>query len=98
MQSNSDDASDSDGASSRDRGRSDRKRKSRSSKPRPKNCPPGTKPIDKAGLPKGQPDIIKGNAGQGPRDWTGITPDGDVIVEGENGQAENIGPVDIYLP
>lgn len=36
--------------------------------------------------------------GAGPRDWTGISPDGDVITGDANGDAVNNGPFDSYLP
>ena len=63
---------------------------------RPKNAPSGTKPIDKLGLSR--PDIhdIKDGIGAAPNDWTGITPDGDVITSNPDGSAENHGPADDY--
>ncbi|GAB6044372.1 hypothetical protein JCM17961_50620 [Endothiovibrio diazotrophicus] len=70
--------------------------KSRESKP--KNCPNGTKPIDKSGLSKDDIHKIKEGVGAGPRDWTGITPSGDVITSDWDGNAENNGPLSDYLP
>ena len=61
--------------------------------PKPKDCPPGTKPVDQAKLPAGvKPHDIKDWADQGATDWTGIAPNGDVIVNGPGGNAENLGP------
>ena len=66
---------------------------------KPKNCPPGTKPIDKyPGLDKDDIHKIKDGVGAGPKDWTGITPDGDVITGDHEGDAENHGPFEDYLP
>ena len=66
---------------------------------KPKNCPPGTKPIDKhPGLGKDEIHKIKDGVGAGPKDWTGITPDGDVITGNHEGDAENHGPFEDYLP
>jgi RHS repeat-associated protein len=68
---------------------------------KPKNCPPGTVPINssvgrkrldpydphdaKDGLPKGQ--------GGGANDWVGIDPDGNIITNDADGNAQNNGPV-----
>jgi RHS repeat-associated protein len=66
---------------------------------KPNECPTGTKPIDQfPGLDKDQIHGIKDGVGAGPRDWTGISPDGDVITGDENGDAVNNGPYDSYLP
>jgi hypothetical protein len=64
---------------------------------KPRGCPTGTKPIDQTPYTRDHERIKKG-VGAGPRDWTGISPDGDVITSDENGNAINHGPVDSYLP
>jgi hypothetical protein len=73
----------------------DGKEKSRQSKPR--NAPPGTRPIDQSGLDREDIHKIKDGIGAGPRDWVGVTPDGDVITTDKDGNAENHGPVSDYL-
>ncbi|OQX04114.1 MAG: hypothetical protein BWK80_54240 [Desulfobacteraceae bacterium IS3] len=65
---------------------------------KPKNCPKGTKPIDESGLSKDEIHEIKAGVGAGAKDWTGITPDGDVITNGPDGEAYNNGPFKDYLP
>lgn len=66
---------------------------------KPKGCPAGTKPIDQIpGLDKDDVHGIKDGVGAGPRDWTGITPNGDVITGDSNGDAVNHGPYNDYLP
>lgn len=66
---------------------------------KPKGCPTGTKPIDQVpGLDKDAVHGIKNGVGAGPRDWTGIAPNGDVITGDSNGDAVNHGPYDVYLP
>jgi hypothetical protein len=55
------------------------------------DAPPGTKPIDQYGLNHGQIERIKQNADQGPRDWTGISRDGHVIVSDEEGNPVDLG-------
>jgi len=66
---------------------------------KPKDCPAGTKPIDQfPDLDKDEVHKIKKGVGAGPRDWVGISPDGDVITGDENGEAVNRGPKDTYLP
>jgi hypothetical protein len=67
------------------------------SQAKPKGCPTGTLPIDKTTYSK-QHQRIKKGVGAGPADWTGITPDGDVITSDESGNAVNNGPVQDYLP
>jgi RHS repeat-associated protein len=48
---------------------------------KPKNCPAGTLPIDQyPGLSKDDVHDIKDAVGAGPRDWTGIDRDGNVIT------------------
>ncbi|WP_191018350.1 hypothetical protein, partial [Treponema zioleckii] len=64
----------------------------------PKNgVPHGTRPLDKAKIPKGSHNKIKKGVGNGPKDWTGITPDGDVIINDGYGNAVNMGPYQDYL-
>jgi hypothetical protein len=69
-------------------------RKSRGSKP--KDAPRGTKPIDQTGLDHDQIHDIKDGVGAGPADWVGISPDGHVITNDENGNAEDHGPWEDY--
>lgn len=71
---------------------------SKSSQSRPTNAPPGTRPIDQSGLPKDAVHGIKEGVGAGPKDWTGIAPNGDVITTGPDGKAINNGPKSSYLP
>ena len=63
----------------------------------PRDLPPGTRPLDKANIPKGVHNDIKKGIGNGPKDWTGITPNGDVIVNDGFGNAENLGPYTDYI-
>jgi RHS repeat-associated protein len=66
---------------------------------KPKDCPAGTRPIDQfPGLSKDDVHNIKDGVNAGPRDWTGITPDGNVITGDNEGNAVDNGPMDIYLP
>jgi RHS repeat-associated protein len=65
---------------------------------KPKNCPAGTLPIDQSGLSKDDVHDIKEGVGAGPKDWTGITPGGDVITGDHEGNAVNNGPKSDYLP
>ena len=54
----------------------------------PKNLPPDTRDLDKVKLPKGVDHRkIKQGLGLGAADWTGITPDGDIIVNDGEGNA-----------
>ncbi|MFC5740533.1 RHS repeat-associated core domain-containing protein [Dyella tabacisoli] len=66
---------------------------------KPKDCPAGTRPIDQVpGLSKDDVHGIKEGVGAGPRDWTGIAPNGDVITGDHEGNAINNGPKGSYLP
>lgn len=60
-------------------------------KPKPKNCPTDTKPIDQMGWPKDKVHKIKDGLRLGPTDWTGVAPDGTIIVTGPDGNAEEAG-------
>jgi hypothetical protein len=65
---------------------------------RPDNCPTGTKPIDKVpGLTKDDIHGIKDGINAGPRDWVGISPDGNVWIN-EGGVGSDQGPLGDYLP
>jgi len=68
---------------------------SRESKPR--DAPRGTKPIDQSGFDREDVHKIKDGVGAGPRDWVGVTPDGEVITSDGEGNAENHGPASDYL-
>ncbi|HEY5895709.1 MAG TPA: RHS repeat-associated core domain-containing protein [Chthoniobacterales bacterium] len=62
-------------------------------KPKPKGCPAGTRPVNEAGdRAGGSPHEIKDWADQGPRDWTGIDPEGNVWVDDGSGNGLNLGP------
>ena len=74
-----------------------RKKSKPGSKPK-KGVPPGTIPIDQSGLGKEHIHAIKDGIRAGPKDWTGISPDGDVISGDAEGNAVNNGPYGDYLP
>ena len=59
--------------------------------------PPGTRELDQAGLPKGIHQKLKQNIHNGLKDWTGITSDGEVIINDAEGNALNIGPYENYI-
>jgi RHS repeat-associated protein len=65
---------------------------------KPKNCPPGTIPVDQTGMTSDDVHRIKKGVGAGPNDWTGIAPNGDVITGDAKGNATNNGPATTYLP
>jgi hypothetical protein len=65
---------------------------------KPKDAPRGTKPIDQVGLDTDDVHEIKDGVGAGPRDWVGITPNGNVITSDEGGNAVDHGPMGDYLP
>ncbi len=66
---------------------------------KPKDCPPGTRPIDKMpGLDKNKIHKVKDGVQAGPQDWTGIAPNGDVITSDSEGNAVNNGNYEDYLP
>jgi RHS repeat-associated protein len=63
---------------------------------RPSDAPNGTLPITGVGLGRGDIHDIKRGVGARPNDWTGITPDGDVITSDPSGRAANHGPADQF--
>ena len=69
----------------------------RSRQSRPRNAPRGTVPIDQSGLDREDIHKIKDRIGAGPKDWVGVTPEGEVITTDEEGNAENHGPATDYL-
>jgi RHS repeat-associated protein len=62
---------------------------------KPDDAPTGTLPIDKK-LNREQTHEVKRKAGIGSDDWTGISPDGDVIINDGYGNAENLGHYETY--
>ena len=63
----------------------------------PKNLPPDTRELDRVKLPKGVDHRkIKQGLGLGSKDWTGITPDGDIIVNDGEGNAEVAGNLEDF--
>jgi RHS repeat-associated protein len=67
-----------------------------SSESGPTDTPRGTRTIDKWGIPRGDIHDIKDGIGAGPKDWVGVTPGGDVITTGPNGEPVSNGHVDDY--
>lgn len=66
---------------------------------KPKNCPPGTIPIDEyPGLDRQDRHDIKDGVDAGQKDWTGIAPDGSVITGDSKGEAVVNNPYTDYLP
>jgi hypothetical protein len=63
---------------------------------KPIDAPSGTKPIDKVGLPRDVIHEIKNDIGARPNDWTGVTPNGDVVTAGPDGKTINHGPVESW--
>jgi len=63
---------------------------------RPRNAPPGTRPIDQSGLDRETIHKIKDGIGAGPRDWVGVTPDGEIITTDGEGNAQDEGHVTDY--
>ena len=62
-----------------------------------KNLPPDTRELDRVKLPKGVDHRkIKQGLGLGSKDWTGITPDGDIIVNDGEGNAEVAGNLEDF--
>jgi hypothetical protein len=65
---------------------------------RPKWVPTGTRPIDQTDWTDDH-ETIKDTVGNGPKDWTGITPEGDVITaDPETGEPINHGPAKDMVP
>jgi len=68
---------------------------SASTEAKPKNLPPGTIPVDRAkgkyGWDTEDLHKIKGGTGAGPRDWTGVSPDGHVWTGDGSGDAVDHG-------
>jgi hypothetical protein len=60
--------------------------------------PQGTRPIDRWGISKDDVHVIKEGAyGEpNPTGWAGVTPDGHVIITGEDGEAKDVGHVDDF--
>jgi hypothetical protein len=48
------------------------------SEPGPKNAPSGTRPIDRWGISKDDVQDIREGIGAGPRDWVGVSSEGNV--------------------
>jgi RHS repeat-associated protein len=66
-------------------------------RPKPKNCPPGTVPIDQSGLDRDTIHRIKHDFLQDASAWTGVAPDGSICYDDGNGECECSGNVDDYL-
>ena len=74
----------------------DEKARDRRRQSRPRDAPRGTRPIDETDLDRETIHGIKDGIGAGPKDWVGVTPDGDVITTDGDGNAENHGPVSSF--
>jgi Domain of unknown function (DUF4157) len=68
----------------------------RSRQSRPRNAPTGTRPIDQTDLDRETIHKIKDGVGAGPKDWVGVTPDGDVVTTDPDGNAEVHGHASDY--
>jgi hypothetical protein len=58
---------------------------------KPDDAPTGTKPIDQSGLGHDAIEDIKKGAAQDRNHWTGISPEGNVIVNDGTNHAEDLG-------
>jgi hypothetical protein len=66
---------------------------------KPKNVPSGTIPIEQdPELDHEDREKIKEGIGAGPKDWVGISPEGQVISGDEEGNAVDHRPKQDYLP
>jgi RHS repeat-associated protein len=63
---------------------------------KPDGCPVGTVPIDQSGLGREKIHRIKPGLGQGPKDWTGVAPDGTIWGDDGTGNGVPIGHVDDF--
>jgi hypothetical protein len=63
---------------------------------KPTDAPRGTRPIDQTDLDRETIHKIKDGIGAGPRDWVGVTPDGDIITSDADGHAIDNGKVEDY--
>ena len=68
----------------------------RSRQSRPKDAPTGTVPIDQSGLDRETIHKIKDGVGAGPKDWVGVTPEGNIITTGPGGNAVDNGHTTDY--
>lgn len=66
----------------------------------PTNAPPGTRPLDRMPRPiRDRVEPAKPGLGLGPRDWVGVTPDGQIIsTNPETGEYEDQGHINDYDP
>jgi RHS repeat-associated protein len=63
---------------------------------RPSGLPTGTVPIDQSGLDRETIHKIKQQTGQGPKDWTGVDPEGNVWVDDGTGRGVPVGHCDDF--
>lgn len=68
----------------------------RSRRSRPRNCPPGTVPIDSSDLDRETIHKIKDAIGAAPDTWVGVTPDGHIVTGDSEGNVEDHGHVSDY--